>query len=358
MSTHTSNKSQSGDWTPFRAGIVGCGRIGCGFDDDSTGQPPRTHAGAYRNAVGVELVALSDCEQSKLDRYARKFEVAGRYTDYRDMLEQQRLDVLSICTCSDTHLRITQDAACAGVKVIFCEKPIADSLEAADEMIVFCERHGVALVVDHQRRFDRFHQEIATYLRRGELGRVRQVSCFYTAGLANTATHLFDLLRFFFGEVTSVRAWTSGSPSPNRQDENLDGFLQFEKGPSVSLQACDVRDYVIFEINVLGAKGRLRIIDSGFGVGFEQVVTSPRFAGYGELSVAPAPLQPPEMPDFLPQAIIHIVDILRTGCDPVSTGRDGRQALEIICAMRESARCNGEQVALPLAISDMVVASK
>src|SRR5579864_2106046 len=112
----------------LRAGIVGCGRIGCAFDDDPRRGYVSTHAGAYALSPDVHLAALADIDAAKLERYGNKFEVPARYTDYRAMLERERLDILSVCTWNDTHRPIIADAVERGVRAIFCEKPVAESL--------------------------------------------------------------------------------------------------------------------------------------------------------------------------------------------------------------------------------------
>ena len=62
-----------------------------------------------------------------------------------------------------------------------------------------------------------------------------------TAGLANTCTHLFDLLRFYLGDVAWVQAVDSSNPLQSLSDPNVDGWLGFEGGFLATLQACDVR---------------------------------------------------------------------------------------------------------------------
>ena len=150
----------------YRAGIVGCGRIGCGFDDDPRRPYVSTHAGAYKRTTGVELVALCDSDERKLTRYGERFEVYRRYRDAHEMLERERLDILSICTWNQTHLDLVRAAVDNGVKAIFCEKPIADSLDSADHMVALCRACNVDLVIDHQRRFHPVHQRLAAWCER------------------------------------------------------------------------------------------------------------------------------------------------------------------------------------------------
>lgn len=332
----------------YTAGVVGCGRIGCGFDDDPGRGYVSTHAGAYVRTPGVKLIALSDLDTTRMDRYARKFRVPGRYRDYRQMLAREKLDLLSVCTGTQTHRKIVEEAAEAGVKAIFCEKPIAESLGAADQMIRRCARRGVLLMVDHQRRFDPFHQAAAAFLRRGTLGSIQQVTCYYTAGVANTGSHLFDLLRFFFGETAWVQGAFSQNPSPDSRDPNIDGWLRFENGPLVTIQACDVRHYTIFEMNILGTQGRLRLTSHGFDAQLEKAQRSRHFHGYRELHPARLPINRSGPQEFMLQGVRHLLDCLEGKTKPLCSGEDGKKALELVCALTKSARAGGRHIFLPL----------
>jgi len=342
----------------YRAGIVGCGRIGCAFDDDLRRGYVSTHAGAYVRTPGVELVALADIDQEKLCLYGDKFEVLGRYTDYVEMLEREQLDIISVCTWNNTHLDTVRAAVERGVKAVFCEKPIADSLAAADEMIRLCGEQGVLLMIDHQRRFDPFHQQIAEFVQRGNLGWIQQATCYYTAGVANTGTHLFDLLRFYLGEVAWVQGRYSLNESPNPKDPNIDAWLGFADGLVAAIQACDVKAYLIFEVSLLGTKGRLRVTSSGFNVEFEEVRDSERFAGYRELFPVSSPIRAEAPHEFMLFGIAHLLECLETGEKPICSGEDGRAALQIICALRESADADAKRIKLPLAHSSITIQSR
>ena len=342
----------------YRAGVVGCGRVGCAFDDDPRRGYVSTHAGAYSRTPGVNLVALCDLNQELLDRYAEKFNVPGRYTDLERMLGAERLDILSVCTWNHTHRECVERAVDAGVKAVFCEKPIAESLGSADVMVQKCAERGVVLMIDHQRRFDRLHQDVAAFLKAGKLGRIQQVTCYYTAGVANTGSHLFDLLRFFLGEVEWAAATYSRNHSGHLSDPNVDGWLQFRNGPLVSIQSCDVNDYTIFEVEILGTKGRLGVTSHGFDIRFETVSASTRFTGYRELCPATPPVQADGPREFMLQGVAHLVDCLERGTLPVCSGEDGRGALEIVCALRESAQADGVRVQVPLTSSSITVRSR
>ncbi|HEV2495923.1 MAG TPA: Gfo/Idh/MocA family oxidoreductase [Terriglobia bacterium] len=342
----------------YRAGIVGCGRIGCAFDDDPRRGYVSTHAGAYQRMPGVELVALCDLDKEKIERYGEKFQVSDRYTRLETMLDDACLDILSVCTWSPTHLEIVRAAAEHGIKAIFCEKPMTDSLTASEEMIRVCADHNVILMIDHQRRFDPFHQQIAALIRHGGLGRVQQVTCYYTAGAANTGSHLFDLLRFYLGDAVWVEGRWSMNASPDPADPNLDGWIGFADGSVAAVQACEVEAYLIFEIVLLGTKGRLRITSSGLTAEFEEARESERFAGYRELGPAPLPVMSDGGREVMLLGLAHLLECLKTGEPPISSGEDGRAALEIICGLQQSAREKGRMVHLPLIDSPVTVQSR
>lgn len=341
----------------YRAAIIGCGRIGCGFDDDPRREHVSTHAGAYTRTPGVELVALCDVDADKLARYGDKFRVRGRYHDHREMLRREQVDVLSVCTWSQTHLEITRDAVAAGVKAIFCEKPIADSLESADAMVRLCADAGVLLMINCQRRFDAMHRQVAHFLREGRLGKLQQATCYYSGGIANNGSHLFDLLRFLFGEAAWVQGILSENPSPNPNDPNVDGLVKFRSGLLATIQACDAAETAIFEVNILGTAGRMAIRRFGFELQFEEVRQSERFSEDKDFYPAAPPLELGSQ-EFMLQAVAHLVDCLQHGRQPACSGEDGYRALEAIMGMLTSAHDASQRVALPLVSSSVVIPSR
>lgn len=344
----------------YRAGIVGCGRIGCGFDDDPKRTYIATHAGAYFNSEKVHLAALSDLDAEKLRKYAYKYNIpdSSLYIDYSEMLRKESLDILSICTSSSTHLEIIEKAAENGIKAIFCEKPIADTIKHASKIVDLCKRGGIILMIDHQRRFDLFHQEVKKILVDGRLGRIQQVHVYYTAGIANTGSHVFDLLRFFLGGAEYVQANYSNASSPNPEDSNLDGVVMFKNGVLCTIQACDVKHYLILEFDILGTLGRLKLTHSGFDIESYEIRDSHLFSGYKELFPSEKPIDVLGSREFMLNGVLHLVECLENKKQPISSGEDGLAAFELVCAFHESASSNGAKIFLPILNSDKKNQSK
>lgn len=329
----------------YRVAIVGCGRIGSEFDDDPKRKQVSTHAGAYSAHPEIEFVAVSDIDKNRLEKSKKRWNVPNAYTDYKEMLRKENIEILSICTWSKTHFEIFKEAVKYGLKAVFCEKPISTTLSEADEMVRICEQKDIVLAVNHSRRWDKFEQKIRDYIYTGKLGSIQNVSAYYTAGITNTGIHLLDLLRFLFGDAEWV--WVSPDIRIDTIDPVVDGYIYFKAGFGCSLHGLDVNNYLIFEIDIYGTKGRLRIKNSGFDSKFWSVSKNHYFSGYKELKERKSPFGN-GYKDVLKNAIKDIIGCLESKRHPISSGKDGVKALELICAVHESLRHKGKKIKLPL----------
>lgn len=335
----------------YKCAVIGCGRIGCGFDDDPKRKQVATHAKAYFTLSETELIALCDVDKEKLAKYGKKFSTKT-YTDYKDMFKKEKLDILSVCTLNNTHLEIVEEAiknkANLGLKAIFCEKPIADNLKNAQKMIELCKKNKVILSIGHQRRFDPMHRNIRKFILEGKFGELQQASFYYSAGISNTGTHMFDLLRFLFGDVEWVSAFKSEAENVNSADPNLDGTINFKNGGRCTIQAIDVKKFMLFELDAIGTKSRLKILDSGFKTEYYTIEDSPYYDGYFEPYKTKPPFKVDDEKNYLINGVKHIIECIETGKEPLGSGTDGKKALELISAFHLSASQNGKKVFLPL----------
>lgn len=182
----------------LRAGIIGLGRMGL------------RHLQAVRQ-LGMEPVGLADlsdaaldaaCEQHGLDR-------SIRYADATAMLEQTRPQAVVIATTAPSHAALTLAAIDSGARHILCEKPMAVSLQEADDMIDACDRAGVRLAINHQMRFMAQYTQVKAIVGSESLGPLVSILVAGSNfGLAMNASHYFEMFRYITGEpVTDVQAW-------------------------------------------------------------------------------------------------------------------------------------------------------
>lgn len=330
----------------YNACVIGCGRIGFGFDKDPKRKYVSTHTAAYSSVREVQLVAVCDLDKNKVRECCARWKIPHGYLDMVEMLKEERIDILSICTPPQTHYAILKRAVDFPLRAIFCEKPLADNLKDAKEMVELCKKKKIILQIDHQRRFDPLHIKLREAILNKKFGAVQQANFYYTAGIKNTGSHMFDILRFFFGEAEWLKAIFSKNKSHKENDPNLDGIIKFSNGLLVTFQSCDVKKYLIFEMDCFLEQARFVIKDSGLSLDFYKAKKSRNFSGYNELYRLRPPFSTRYKRNSLVNAVRHIIKCLWEEKEPISSGIDGLKAMELILAGIESAENSGRRVYL------------
>jgi predicted dehydrogenase len=321
----------------YRAGIIGCGKIASEFADD-----PRmegdifTHAEAYTHCPETDLVAICDSDPGQLTKCGQRWGVRARYTDLKELIGHEDLDIISVCTPDATHAEVIKDilSGSQSVKAILCEKPLATTVEAAQELIALSQQEAIILAVMYMRRHARNYQALKDFLLSGQLGSIQAISGWYTKGVRHNGTHWFDSVRHLAGEVIWVMAWDRLKDS--QDDPTLDVVLGLENGSIASLRACDANYFSIFEMEILGSLGRVRLLDSGFQIETSKVTDSKRYTGYKELEITPVPFG--NRKDLMAHAVEDLVEALRTGKPVACSGVDGLAAIRIADGAVQSAR--------------------
>jgi len=338
--------------TEYRTAIIGLGRIASTIDDEirpgSGTMLPYSHMACYRDVPAVAVVAGADPYEEQRDAFGTRWGVERLYADYREMLERERPDIVSVCTSAKPRPAIVTDCAEAGVSAIWAEKPIAFSLAEADAMVEACRRRGVKLAINCSRHWDANWNQVRALVDAGELGKVQQVTGYGQAGISHNGSHLLDLVRYLAGgEVTWVLGeMESDAKAATDDDLQGNGYLAFDNG---------VRAYVrmmptggaSWEFEVIGERGRVRSVANGREFHWWQTEPAAR-----RMFPRPERLQSPGV-----RAVLDIISCLQSGGEPKCAGTDGRAVLEIALAMRESHRRGGVRVGLPLADRSLQIRS-
>jgi predicted dehydrogenase len=319
------------------AAIIGCGRMGYRGLGSAKAKALTAHSEAYIANPHVNLVALSESDPQ------RRAEVAEGghkvYSDYRQMLRDERIDILSICTRTESHAEICIEAA-PHVKVIFCEKPIAAGLTDAAAMIGACRKHRTLLAINHARRW---HARLAQARKLVPgIGDIVGISARCNIGLMNTGTHLFDTLRFLFGEIIEVRGRVllDGNDDPGGRAD-----LRFAGGFVANIESAWY-EYNCFELDAHGTKGILSWNETT-KEGLVVYRQGRHFAGDAfELSRHRIPARTPK--PMIMGAVDNLVECVRGRATPICDGNDGYKAVETAVACHLSSMNGGAAIALPL----------
>lgn len=319
----------------YRAAVLGCGRIGSLFAADCAALGIYSHAEAYTACPGTELVAVCDPDPARLAACAEQWGVASRHLSADTLFAAAAPEIVSICTPDETHFDLASAALAApSTRAILLEKPLASRLPEARALVARARERGVVLAVNYSRRYAASHEALCVALHAGALGRVQTAAGFYTKGVIHNGTHWFDLARFLLGEVTRVRAF--GARAAGEEDPTPDVQLEFASGATAYLHGCDERAFSIFEMDVLGTEGRVRLLDSGHTFESFAVGDSSRYAGYRVLARGAG------IEGGLRDVTLHAVEDLvacldQPGRVPRCSGEDALAALQIALAARTSA---------------------
>jgi predicted dehydrogenase len=178
----------------------------------------------------VEIVAVADENEKGQQAAAERLGVKSTYADYREMLEKERPQIVSVADrFLDAHKDMVTACARAGAS-IFLEKPMARTLAEADEMVRACEMHHVKLAIAHQTRYSPRLQRVKELIDSGRLGdllemhgRGKEDARGGGQDLMVLGTHIMDLMRFLAGDCRWCHAQLLHSGKPVTRSDVRDG---------------------------------------------------------------------------------------------------------------------------------------
>ena len=184
--------------------LIGCGRAGM------------IHARNYKNKIeNARITAVADAVEEAAKAAAEELGVEKCFSDYKEILSDPEIDAVIVVAPTNLHKQIVIDCAAAG-KHIFCEKPMAMTVEECDEMIAACDRHKVKLQIGFMRRFDASFREAKRRVEEGAIGELVQIHS-NTRGPSKPRPWMYDIKKSngILAEVNShdidaVR-WMAGS---------------------------------------------------------------------------------------------------------------------------------------------------
>jgi predicted dehydrogenase len=239
--------------TLLRVGIIGCGGIAS------------VHLRGYLTSGRYDIVGLADLEESAMAEKDTTFHISPRhYSDARAMLAEEKPDVVSICTWHAGHALWAIAAAPFRPKAILTEKPMADTLGHAEQMMTACKRNGVKLAVSHQRRFIPSYTLARDLIAQGAIGEVRLIQSFAADGLPNYSTHQTDMYRYLLGDVEcdwvmgNIERKTDRYERSTRIEDCAIGTFHFTNG-AMALILSDVTPTVYQGAWIYGTEGMINL---------------------------------------------------------------------------------------------------
>ncbi|WP_040977806.1 Gfo/Idh/MocA family protein [Oceanobacillus jeddahense] len=316
-----------------------------------------------------KITALCDIYPEKAENQAKEFELdVDIYSDYQELLKQENIDLVSVCTPPYTHADITIEALNQGKNVIV-EKPMASSLEECDAMNEAAKKSGKILSVVAQNRFTSPMMKLKHVLDTKLMGPIvhTQVDSFWWRGhcyydlwwrgtwekegggcTLNHAVHHIDIFRWMNGMPSEITAVMSNVAHDNAEVEDISIAIgRYENGSLAQITSSVVHHGEEQQLVFQGKNARVSVpwklkasksLDNGFPAEDEELENKLQKA-YDSYENLAYEGHAGQIEDVL-QAVEGKKDVL-------VDGNDGRETLELITAIFESATL-GETVKLPL----------
>ncbi|MEM4489367.1 MAG: Gfo/Idh/MocA family oxidoreductase [Desulfurococcaceae archaeon] len=309
----------------LKVGVIGVGNMGV------------NHARVYSELAKeglVEFVGVVDVDLERARRVAKKYDTHA-YSNYLELLES-RVEAVSVAVPTRLHKKVALNLIERGVHVLV-EKPIADTVENAVEMVYAAERHGVILAVGHVERFNLAVQKLREFLRRGILGEVlvmnaRRVGPFAprvsdVSVIVDLAVHDIDIMRYITGlEVRRLYARGRRVYRESMADDYGLLILMFDNGADGLIETNRLTPYKMRTLTVVCDRG-VAVVD----------YTDQRLTLYDEERTSEVRINKEEP---LKLEIIDFVTSVKYRKTPMVTGYDGIVALDIAEKALESVKTN------------------
>ncbi|MDI9223913.1 Gfo/Idh/MocA family oxidoreductase [Pantoea sp. EA-12] len=325
---------------PVRVGLIGAGRMGS-FHAENL---------AYR-VPGAILAAVADPLPGAAEKLASKLGVTKAYNDLHALLQDPEIDAIAIAAPARTHAEWVIAAANAG-KHVFCEKPMAVTLDEADRAIAAAKSAGVVLQVGFNRRFDSGFAAAIAAVKAGENG-TTQLSRSVTRDpklhdpapipqwtiFLETLIHDFDtLLHFNHGaKPIEVYAIADALVRPDFKDKGLLDTsvvtIRFDNG-AIAIAEANFQAVYGYDVRgeVFGSKGMLQ-------AGHINANHCVRYHADG-IAIDTSRMDSDLLREAYVAEMAEFARCIRTGETPRATGEDARNALAIALACIESVKQN------------------
>ncbi len=333
----------------FRVGIIGCGRMANTIEDEVQGPRrgglilPYCHAGGYVEVEETEMVAACDIAEDKLNAFTERWNVPRGYTDFHQLIDEEKPDILSITTRPEQHAEAMIYGAENGVKGMYAEKPLCCSLAEADAIKEAFQRNNVFLEFGPMRRNWAVYRQARQIAESGQLGEIKSALGFSGNSIGG---HFLDTLLYLLDdpEPVSISGTLSELHTADGDNNNLhfvqdtpilSAFVRFDNDTSLHAAATGISG----EYELVCQEGIIRIQNDGESIRVRQKNQD----AYDPIEVAPI-----EPWSGTAQKIRELVESIKTGKPGISNLRATMLGTEIGFGLYESHLQGGIAIQPPI----------
>lgn len=323
----------------------------------------RHHIAGYQNHPSAQVVAIADIDTLRLQEIGDKYNIPKRYTSAERMLQEEKLDVVSVATPNKYHKSLTLACLEAGCHVL-CEKPMAMSAVEGQEMLAEAQKAGKRLMINFSYRFTEQSMALKQQVEMGTIGDIYfartiwhrrrglpglggwfgQKALSGGGPLIDLGVHRIDLALWLMGYPKPV--WVMGSTynpisaalAAKRNaifdvEDLAVGLVKFENGATLEVEAswaANIKESELMETRLFGTLGGLvqRNVEETYK--FEAELYIEREGAQYDMKLH-LPVPP------VPTPMHHFIDCILNDKPHIATGEEGLLVMQILDSLYQSA---------------------
>ncbi len=358
----------------YRVGIIGLGRMGSTIDDEGHTPLPYSIAAACRASERLEIATGCDLRSERRSAFAKRWGVDPLYEDFRDMVREERPDIVAVCTTAsglqkparqapdasfrgDSHAELAVALAEMGVPMLYVEKAMASSMAAADDIRDTVVKNGTIFNTGVLRRFDNRYEVVRKAVLRGDIGEPRVAVHYARSSLMHGHIHSIDTLSWLIGDpaISAVRGEIVPRDYVIEKDHiPYDPIATYELAFENGVRAWSV-PAAGWEYEIIGTEGTIRSLNNGASASLRRVPQ-----GHGDDRGGRKNWEEAHFEFVTPKStVVSCLEDLVYACesDRKSLGHveNAHHITEACIAVAESHRLGGAWVDLPLAKRNLYI---
>lgn len=307
--------------------VIGLGNMG------------KNHVRTYSEIDRVKLLAISDLDETKGKPMAEKYR-CKYYKYYNEMLEKEKIDLVSIVVPTAFHEKVALDVIRNKVNLLI-EKPIAHSIEAAEKIINEAKKNKVKLAIGHIERFNPAVQKLKEMIDQGRLGEVtsviaRRVGLFPPQikdanVVIDLAVHDIDVINYLLGRQPDGIEANAGRALISQREDYAEIFMKY-RNITGFIQVNWITPIKIRNLSVTGTKGYaemdyitqdLILYESNYKKDYETFGDVVKFSLPNKVQIGLEKGEP------LKIELLNVIDAVEQNKEPLVSGKVGLEALKI-----------------------------
>jgi len=304
----------------IKVGVIGAGAMG------------QHHIRVYSSLKGAQLIGIADVAKERIETLSEQYDTSA-YTDYRELLKQ-KIDAVSIAVPTAMHREVALDALDRGISVLL-EKPIADSIQSADDLIAKADEKDAKLMIGHIERFNPVVAKLKEEIASESLGKIVAMSTVRVGPynprirdvgiITDLAVHDIDIMSHLYAEkVRSVHAY-AGSVM-HKFEDYATIMLGFINGHSGLIETNWLTPHKARTLTVTGTKA------IAYADYIQQTLRICNERGETNVRI--------EKKEPLVNELASFIRCIKEDTEPAVTGRDGKAALEVAISAIKSYKEN------------------